>query len=139
MSCRFDQMFATVLEQLQPLCVAEQKFLTSFFHFQKPEKEEEEEQESAGSQVVVGGGEEHSSVPSPATPLSIPLCHPSLSQGDEEDPDQADFHFPRKAQPQLMDIHGVGGGLQGLLSQLFHFLLPEIEGLIQYGERLDSL
>jgi len=44
-------LFATVLEQLQPLCVAEQKFLTSFFHFQKPEKEEEEEGESAGSQV----------------------------------------------------------------------------------------
>lgn len=58
LSCRFDQMFATVLEQLQPLCVAEQKFLTSFFHFQKPEKEEEEEGESAGSQVCgrVGGG-----------------------------------------------------------------------------------
>ena len=30
-------MFNTVLEQLQPVCVSEQKFLTSFFHFAKPE------------------------------------------------------------------------------------------------------
>ena len=29
-------MFSTVLEQLQPVCVSEQKFLTSFFHFAKP-------------------------------------------------------------------------------------------------------
>lgn len=29
-------MFGTVLEQLQPVCVSEQKFLTSFFHFEKP-------------------------------------------------------------------------------------------------------
>ena len=33
--CRFDQVFDTVLEQLQPVCVSEQKFLTSFFHFAK--------------------------------------------------------------------------------------------------------
>ncbi|XP_064407161.1 exocyst complex component 1-like [Halichondria panicea] len=32
---RFDQVFDTVLEQLQPVCVSEQKFLTSFFHFAK--------------------------------------------------------------------------------------------------------
>ena len=72
-------MFATVLEQLQPLCVAEQKFLTSFFHFQKPEKEEEEEGESAGSQVCVAGmgegGEQqvvHSSLPVPVPPFALP-------------------------------------------------------------------
>ena len=29
-------MFNTVLEQLQPVCVSEQKFLTSVFHFAKP-------------------------------------------------------------------------------------------------------
>lgn len=29
-------MFSTLLEQLQPVCVSEQKFLTSFFHFPKP-------------------------------------------------------------------------------------------------------
>lgn len=46
---RFDQMFSSVLEQLQPVCVAEQKFLTSFFHFQKPSAEEE----GSGSQVCV--------------------------------------------------------------------------------------
>lgn len=46
---RFDQVFSSVLEQLQPVCVAEQKFLTSFFHFQKPSAEEE----GSGSQVCV--------------------------------------------------------------------------------------
>ena len=35
---RFDQVFNTVLEQLQPVCVSEQKFLTSFFHFAKPSR-----------------------------------------------------------------------------------------------------
>ena len=43
-STRFDQMFSSVLEQLQPVCVAEQKFLTSFFHFEKPSIEEESSQ-----------------------------------------------------------------------------------------------
>jgi hypothetical protein len=38
----------------------------------------------------------------------------------------------------MHDIHSVGGGLQGLLSQLFQTLLPEIEGLILFGEKLDS-
>lgn len=33
---RFDQVFSSLLEQLQPVCVSEQKFLTSFFHFAKP-------------------------------------------------------------------------------------------------------
>ena len=28
-------MFSLVLEQLQPVCVSEQKFLVSFFHFDK--------------------------------------------------------------------------------------------------------
>ena len=36
----------------------------------------------------------------------------------------------------MIIIHSVGGGLQGLLSLLFQTLLPEIEGLIQFGESL---
>jgi hypothetical protein len=105
---RFDQLFSSVLEQLQPVCVAEQKFLTSFFHFQKPEvvtREEEEEEEG--------------------------------ERGEEED--DTDFPFRQRQSPQVMhDSHSVGGGLQGLLSQLFQTLLPEIEGLILFGEKLDS-
>ena len=34
---RFDKMFPLVLEQIQPVCVAEQKFLNSFFHFERLE------------------------------------------------------------------------------------------------------
>ena len=50
-----------------------------------------------------------------------------------------DISLFRKPPPQMLqDIHSVGGGLQGLLGQLFQTLLPEVEGLIQYGERLDS-
>ena len=33
---------------------------------------------------------------------------------------------------------GVGGGIEGVLSQLLFVLLPEIEGMITFGERLDS-
>ena len=33
---RFDQAFSLMLEQLQPVCVSEQKFCTCFFHFKKP-------------------------------------------------------------------------------------------------------
>ncbi len=34
---RFDRIFPLVLEQIQPVCVAEQKFLNSFFHFERTE------------------------------------------------------------------------------------------------------
>ena len=119
-------MFSSVLEQLQPVCVAEQKFLTSFFHFQKPEV------------VTV-------SVVCP----HIQWCTSSCTQREEEEEeegergeeeDDTDFPFRQRQSPQVMhDSHSVGGGLQGLLSQLFQTLLPEIEGLILFGEKLDSL
>lgn len=72
----------------------------------------------------------------------------SLSQRDEEEEEERgaemeaddNIDFPFRKPPQVLhNIHSVGGGLQGLLSQLFQTLLPEIEGLIQFGERLDSL
>ena len=69
------------------------------------------------------------------TSLSLTLA----PQRDEEEEEGTDFPFRRPAAQVLHDIHSVGGGLQGLLSQLFQTLLPEIEGLIQFGERLDSL
>lgn len=42
--------------------------------------------------------------------------------------------------PNLMEVGELEGntGLQGVLSQLFSVLLPEIEGLITFGERMDS-
>lgn len=52
---RFDQMFLSVLEQLQPVCVAEQKFLTSFFHFQKPSTEEQSSQVSTATWAPASG------------------------------------------------------------------------------------
>lgn len=58
-------------------------------------------------------------------------------EGKEEEED-IDFQF-RRPQQILHDIHNIGGGLQGLLGQLFHTLLPEIEGLIHFGDKLDNL
>ena len=58
---------------------------------------------------------------------------------EERETDDTDFPFRRPPAQVLQDIHSVGGGLQGLLSQLFQNLLPEIEGLIQFGDKLDSL
>ena len=43
--CRFDKIFPLVLEQIQPVCVAEQKFLNSFFHFERIEPVLEESKE----------------------------------------------------------------------------------------------
>ena len=34
-------MFSALLDQLQPVCVSEQKFVTAFFHFQKVEQPED--------------------------------------------------------------------------------------------------
>lgn len=44
-------MFSSLLEQLQPVCVSEQKFLTSFFRFAKPvssESLQDEDEEEEG-------------------------------------------------------------------------------------------
>ena len=46
---KFDQAFSVVLEQLQPVCVSEQKFLTAFFHFAKPERPQEMDQPGGGN------------------------------------------------------------------------------------------
>ena len=69
---RFDQMFESVLEQLQPVCVAEQKFLTSFFHFQKPSLEE---QHSTDQTIVPLS----LLPPSSSLPPSLPPSSTSLS------------------------------------------------------------
>ena len=75
------------------------------------------------------------SVPSLTQPTDCHVLQEEVDEGDED----MDFSFRRSPAPQILqDIHNVGGGLQGLLSQLFQSLLPEIEGLIQFGEKLDS-
>ena len=43
--CRFEQLFTQLLGQLQPVCTSERRFLTSFFHFQKPEEPDTLEQD----------------------------------------------------------------------------------------------
>ena len=123
-STRFDQMFTSVVEQLQPVCVAEQKFLTSFFHFEKPSREDE------GVQVC--------HLFSLSLTTSDCQCLPQDEAQEEAEEDIDISLFRKPPTPVLKDIHSVGGGLQGLLAQLFQSLLPEVEGLIQYGERLDS-
>ena len=61
--CRFEQLFTQLLDQLQPVCTSERRFLTSFFHFQKPEEPDtlERDPDVSGSVCVcvcggVGGG-----------------------------------------------------------------------------------
>ncbi len=49
-----------------------------------------------------------------------------------------DFGATRR--PNLVEVGELEGrtGLQGVLSQLFSVLLPEVEGMIVFGERMDS-
>lgn len=51
-----------------------------------------------------------------------------------------DSPFLRRQHPSpMLDIgDSTGGGLQGVLGQLFSVLLQEIESFITFGERLDS-
>ena len=61
--CRFEQLFKQLLDQLQPVCTSEKRFLTSFFHFQKQEEPTTLEQDPDVSRSVCmcvcggGGGE----------------------------------------------------------------------------------
>ena len=74
---------------------------------------------------------------------SHPFPHPhTLTPSQEEQDDQleeVDDPF-RPVQPSpMLDIGDTtGGGLQGVLGQLFGVLLPEIESFITFGERLDN-
>ena len=59
--CRFEQLFTQLLDQLQPVCTSERRFLTSFFHFQKPVEPDTLERDPDVSRCVcvcvgVGGG-----------------------------------------------------------------------------------
>uniref|UniRef100_A0A1X7VCF4 Exocyst complex component Sec3 PIP2-binding N-terminal domain-containing protein n=1 Tax=Amphimedon queenslandica TaxID=400682 RepID=A0A1X7VCF4_AMPQE len=121
---RFDQVFMLVLEQLQPLCVSEEKFCTTFFHFPRQE-------ESEGS--------------SPPTSRR--------TEGDTEDGGRADegveeydgsmrdfFGLMTKRNPDkshMLDVGLMARGLVGFMQHLFGCLLKELESLIQFGEKVE--
>lgn len=61
-------------------------------------------------------------------------------QEGQEEVEEVDSPFLRRQHPSpMLDIGDTtGGGLQGVLGQLFSVLLQEIESFITFGERLDS-
>lgn len=61
-------------------------------------------------------------------------------QEGQEEAEEVDSPFLRRQHPSpMLDIgDSTGGGLQGVLGQLFSVLLQEIESFITFGERLDS-
>ena len=40
MFARMDQVFLLIMEQMHPVCVSEQRFCTSFFHFPKTDDDD---------------------------------------------------------------------------------------------------
>ena len=108
---RFEQIFRLLLDQLQPVCVSEQKFLMSFFHFAKPE----------GGGDGAGEGMGHADI-------------------GEEAEDQVDSARNQRASSEPMDpgLSAAQGDVYNVLGQLFSLLLPEIESFITFGEKLDS-
>ena len=93
------------------MCVSEQKFLMSFFHFAKPD--------STGGDD--GQGTDRVDI------------------GDEAD-DQVDSGRDQRASSEPMDpgLSAAQGDVYNVLGQLFSLLLPEIESFITFGEKLDS-
>ena len=109
--CRFDLVFRTLLDQLQPVCVSEQKFLTAFFHFIKPSTELGEDPDDTD-------GKSH-------------------ADDELEDVDSA---RNQRASSEPMDpgLSAAEGDVYTVLGQLFSLLLPEIESFITFGEKVDS-
>ncbi|CAB4040730.1 exocyst complex component 1 isoform X1, partial [Paramuricea clavata] len=49
---RFDKIFDTLLSELEPACLAEQKFIEKFFHMPLPKDESETSSISSGSSIL---------------------------------------------------------------------------------------
>ena len=76
-------------------------------------------------------------------PHTLIPSHPHTFTPSQEDQDDQleEVDSPlRRVQPSpMLDIGDTtGGGLQGVLGQLFGVLLQEIESFITFGERLDN-
>ena len=103
------------MDQLQPVCVSEQKFLMAFFHFSKP----------------------------PPLDSGEPLDHVDAQDhtyfGDESGED-IDSARNQRASSEPMDpgLSAAQGDVYNVLGQLFSILLPEIENFIAFGEKVDS-
>ena len=107
-------MFRLLLDQLQPVCVSEQKFLTAFFHFPKPASEDE---------LDLGGV----------------AVRPVFDERDESE-DQVDSARNQRASSEPMDpgLSAAQGDVYTVLGQLFSILLQEVEAFITFGEKLDN-
>ena len=109
MGPRFDQIFKTLLDQLQPVCVSEQKFLMAFFHFSKP-----------ASQVGDAFEDE------------------ATDHADEMEEVDSARNQRASSEPMDPGLSAAQGDVYNVLGQLFSLLLPEIESFITFGEKLDS-
>ena len=111
---RFEQIFRLLLDQLQPVCVSEQKFLMAFFHFAKPEGDT-----SNGLDRVDGG---------------------ARTEDVDELEEEVDSAHSHRASSEPMDpgLSAAEGDVYNVLGQLFSLLLPEIESFISFGEKLDN-
>jgi hypothetical protein len=108
---KFDQIFMLVLDQLYKPCNSEQKFCLTFFHIPKDSDSDDE--------------------------------LPSSNRPDEDGMEETDSflsNFARKRElPHLNTVDLMDKGVKGLLQQLFNCLVNELESLIMFGEKMDSL
>ena len=72
------------------------------------------------------------------TPSHLSCTH-LIPAWEVQETEEVDSPFRRHQPSPMLDIgDSTGGGLQGVLGQLFSVLLQEIESFITFGERLDS-
>ena len=106
---RFEQIFRSLLDQLQPVCVSEQKFLMAFFHFSKPD-----------------------------SAVGVDLDDDQLDTEEAEDQVDSARNQRASSEPMDPGLSAAQGDVYNVLGQLFSHLLPEIESFISFGEKLDS-
>lgn len=118
-SVSFEQIFRLLLDQLQPVCVSEQKFLMAFFHFSKPPPPPDEDSDHL-DQI---DSQDH-----------------TYFGGDESGEDGVDSARNQRASSEPMDpgLSAAQGDVYTVLGQLFSILLPEIENFIAFGEKVNS-
>ena len=103
-----------VLDQIQPICVAERKFLNSFFHFERGEN---------AVDLMDETGEEDGEL--------------REEDGEEVLDDVDGLHWGKKTEHVTCAVPGdVDGPI--MLNQLFGSLLRELEEFIDFAEKLDS-
>jgi len=104
-----------ILDQIQPICVAERKFINAFFHFERRDDGIREIEEGIDSEKEFEELDKH-----------------------QEGEDIVDgLRFGRRREEVIQDVSGDIDGPM-MLNQLFGSLLRELEEFIDFAERLDS-